>query len=538
MRHRLNRNIAKLVGWASYGRIKPVVLSPSVFVLFLVTMGLWLLLVLFASYHHEFWRDEVRALSLAISVSSPWELMTALRDEGHPGLWYVLLHLGHSWFGSNLILPGLSITIACATVALMLFISPFPLFFRFMFIFGVLPVYEYSVMARNYGISMLLMFLFASLYRSRGRHPLVLAILLAMLANSNVHSLLIAGLFTGIWLWDDYRSACARSLSRLIRTRWHIFALILLAAVLCVVTVMPVDSTVPRAGNFTLGQAATTIFGQFILPGQKFLQIFPARSLPLAASAMAWILVFGLGGQPHYALALLGGFVALGSFAAIVYPLDLRHQGIILGFMVSLYWMYLSAVPEALQTPRILGRWLQRLCVIALFVAFPIIFGHQVYKAYRAVTSEFFEQRSSNRDFARFIEANPGFRDAIVIAEPEYMVEALPYYRDNLIYLARESRFGTFFRFTSANRAYLSLGELLAVSRTLGEQSRKPVLIVLAKDLTDIDGAEAREIEYLNFRKFERTASATLDFAASTRKIAEFNSAKTDENFSVYELIK
>src|SRR5262249_17342382 len=50
-----------------------------------------------------------------------------------------------------------------------------------------------SVMCRNYGISMLLLFAIAAWWRDRLAHPLRLAVLMAVVANANAHSILIVG---------------------------------------------------------------------------------------------------------------------------------------------------------------------------------------------------------------------------------------------------------------------------------------------------------------------------------------------------------
>jgi hypothetical protein len=84
-----------------------------------------------------------------------------LAHEGHPLLWYLLLHLGHAVLSSRLILPLVSLAVAVGTVALLILRSPLPLWLKALFLFGRMPLYECSVMARNYGLSILLLFTFA-----------------------------------------------------------------------------------------------------------------------------------------------------------------------------------------------------------------------------------------------------------------------------------------------------------------------------------------------------------------------------------------
>jgi len=122
--------------------------------------------------------------------------------DGHPIVWHLLLYVGKSIADTPVVLPVTSIIIAFAAVTVFLFCSPFPFWIRGLFIFSALPFYEYSVMARNYGISMLLLFVGAVLYRNRAKYPLALAFSLALLANTNVHSAILVCLIAALWAWD------------------------------------------------------------------------------------------------------------------------------------------------------------------------------------------------------------------------------------------------------------------------------------------------------------------------------------------------
>lgn len=123
-----------------------------------VALAVWLAVVLLTLASHEFWRDEVRALSLARTAASPLDLYDLTKYDGHPILWFLLLFAGKSIIDTPLVLPVMSVIIGFAGVAVFVFLSPFQLWVRLLFVFSAFSVYEYSVMARNYGISMLLFF--------------------------------------------------------------------------------------------------------------------------------------------------------------------------------------------------------------------------------------------------------------------------------------------------------------------------------------------------------------------------------------------
>src|SRR5215472_604514 len=80
---------------------------------------LWLSLVLFMAWHHAFWRDEVRALSLALQGENVVEMFKSLRGEGHPALWYLFLRAAYFVVRSPAVLPLVSISIAAAAALLL-----------------------------------------------------------------------------------------------------------------------------------------------------------------------------------------------------------------------------------------------------------------------------------------------------------------------------------------------------------------------------------------------------------------------------------
>jgi hypothetical protein len=77
---------------------------------------LWLCLVIFMAWHHSFWRDEVRALSLALQGDSFVEMLKSLHWEGHPAVWYLLLRIAYLVAGTPLVLPTIATGVASAAI--------------------------------------------------------------------------------------------------------------------------------------------------------------------------------------------------------------------------------------------------------------------------------------------------------------------------------------------------------------------------------------------------------------------------------------
>ena len=117
--------------------------------------------------HHVFWRDEVRALNIAKAAENLLQLPKLLENEGHPFLWYFILKITYAFTHSNYVLPVLAALFATINVFFLLFKSPFHWSLVAIFIFGQYGLYEYGIIARNYGITLTLFFSFAILYRQK-----------------------------------------------------------------------------------------------------------------------------------------------------------------------------------------------------------------------------------------------------------------------------------------------------------------------------------------------------------------------------------
>ena len=170
----------------------------------LALFAAWFALVLFQALHHALWRDEVRALSLALRGDTVVEMFKGLRGDGHPALWHLLLRAAHAVIGAPQVLPVLALLVATGAVALLIFRSPFPRPVVAALAFSALFSFEYAVMARNYGLSALLLFLIAEAYKTHREKGVLLGALLFLLANTNVFGALMTGAFLLFWLLDIF----------------------------------------------------------------------------------------------------------------------------------------------------------------------------------------------------------------------------------------------------------------------------------------------------------------------------------------------
>lgn len=164
---------------------------------FLLSMGMseWLL------WRHILWRDEAQALmEVARSATLP-VLLSHMGYEGTPGLWYFLVWTTRflpPWWDDKL----WTAVITGATLWVLFYMLDLSWPMALLYAGGV-QLATYSFMSRSYGLSVLLILLFAHFEKKWREKPsrvidIWLSIILFLLTQTNVHSTLIAA---GIFLY-------------------------------------------------------------------------------------------------------------------------------------------------------------------------------------------------------------------------------------------------------------------------------------------------------------------------------------------------
>jgi hypothetical protein len=211
---------------------------------------------------HEPWNDEAQAWLLARDLSIPQLFLHNLRYESHPALWYLILWLPSHLHVGYFIFCWISAAIAVATVYVLLRLAPFPFYLRAILPFTFFLGYQYAVVARSYVLFPLLGFLVAHVYRQTKPRPVLMAVLLALLANVSVHGTLVACAFAAIYGWNYLRRGRAANLA----TQGFLQGAIIFAASLAIaaLTVLPAPHDIttvatPTVTRVLLGQSQTNI---------------------------------------------------------------------------------------------------------------------------------------------------------------------------------------------------------------------------------------------------------------------------------------
>jgi hypothetical protein len=484
----------------------------------------WLALVLWFCWDHVFWRDEVRAFSLALSGSSYAEMLRTVHGEGHPALWYLILRGAHDLFPYREVLPVAGALIGIAAMAILTFASPLRLPIIALVLFSFYGAFEYVAMARNYGISALVMFAIAALYR-RTRNSLWLGVLVALLCNTNVPSCMLAAGFMLFRFVEMFTEA-----ERPSRSDWLVFAgnsfLALLGAYLCFVTVYPTfngEAVSPNLKYFPLGIAKALIDWDF---GFSHLGFDSVLGLPVNFILLG-IGCLGLVRRPAAIAAAIGALLGLKLFFFFVYISYYRHEILYLLFLLSLYWMVADGAG---------GRWRtasdgERLGNVQLFgtVFFIAMLMMQTARLTGPVRAQF-----SGLPFSRIAEVGallkrPDLSNAIVMGDPDTMLEPLAYYADNPIWFLRQQRFGKVVHLANNARRVLTLSDILSDAQRLHASTGRPIVILSHLKVRTRGPTRVMFADATMMRPAE-----VARFLTSTRHLARLRPSESDEEYDVY----
>ena len=498
----------------------------------------WLIVAGWLAAHHVFWRDEVRAFSLALYGDDVGAMLRRIHGEGHPALWFLLLRGVHGVMGTREALPVAAFAVGAGAAALWTWRAPFRPLVLGLVLFGGFTLYEYTVSARNYGVSMLLLFAFAAACPPAARRGPWLGLILALLCNTNAPAALLAGALSLFWAIELLGSEGWRWTAR-----WRHWAgnMVIAAAgaAACAAVILPPfnDAAVsPLAGRLTpatLVEAAFNVTAPFnaLLPESWW--TVPGATLLLAAMVVGATL--GLIRSPGGLIAGLLMLVALPLFFQLVYPGGYRHQALFVAFLLTLHWLVAQGgggswpAGRALLRPQVqafLARFGQA-ALLALLVTQVMIAAGRV----GAVIAGVPEGRTP--DLAALLHRE-GLERAVVIANPDILLEPLPYYAANPTWLVRERRWGQIVAFTKAAARDVTLGETLRTARRLRARTHRPAVVLLQVQLDPAAGAQSWEEGYLG--TFSTTPADVRTFLSATRRLARFAPAVTDESYDVYLL--
>ena len=410
------------------------VLSWEILVLFLYAGTM-----LFTVFHHEPWRDEAQAWLVARDLPI-LSIFKRVCYDGTPALWHCILaflsKLGFPYISLNLI--NLLIIFLAATVFICR--SPFSKLTKILFIFSYYIAWEYSIIARSYSISVLLLFLMATYYVDRFKKPTKYAAMIFLLFNTNVHSFFIAASFVAFFLLEIYKNKEIN-----IHISIAVFIMIFGALLAFLQLLSPPD-------NFHGG-----LFAHFDLSAPLFAignAFFPHMSKIAFGSSLAGIVILFISSVylfKNYRIALL---ILLASYSGLFYIFifkeagSSRHHGFILILLFVALWIssFYKDKPNSemrishFKNVRFRKLTTYSVLILMLNISLSLSILPCAYAHFKEYTSLF----SGSKIMAEYLKSNHLTNNIIVAHRSPPASAILPYIPGTRFWYADIEQFGTY----------------------------------------------------------------------------------------------
>jgi len=451
----------------------------SIFALFIILLYSAINIVLLL--HHEPWEDEAHTWLVArdLDIISIFKQMAY---DGTPALWYMfLVPFAKSGFPytSEFILH---LMIAVAAVTVFILYAPFSRITKVLFIFSYYMAYEYSIIARSYGLSILMLFLIAAIYTKRFEYPLWYACLIFLLFNTNVHSFFIASSLTILFAWEFYRNKMRGSNKQI-----SLF-IMFLGGLLSFLQLLPrPDSIDYRLIIGSAYGAPLVAIANAFFPGHSAFFMQGDQRLIFIGMAIAifFTITLSLHKKPAVLFILLLSFSGLFYIYVFVYPGALRHHGFIL--IVFLFALWISRYYPDSQS-QLLGKIsnpkLSKLSIalinICLVLSLPYSLTIQ-YQEYRYIFS-------GAKEMADFIKRN-SLDNYTIVAHPSPQASALlPYLPGKRFWYAGIEDFGTFVPYNKKFLDSRGISNSEVISRmTNAFPDQSKILLLLSRPLSSTE---------------------------------------------------
>jgi len=449
-------------------------------------------------FRHEMWMDELNTWDVVRDATGLGSLFANMHLEVHPALWYLALYPLTRVTADPRSMQLLHLLIATATAAVIVWAAPFRLWQRALIIFGYFFFYEFAIISRGYALGLLAAVSACVVYCRPRPSPLLLAALLAFVANTSFYGLILATAFAlGI-------AVSGRVSGRPAAIAAGLYAL---AAVIALATLYPkADNVFAREWHNTFEwtrlRATLSLIWAADVPLPDFSLSAPwnsnvlfgtssfARHAPTTAAAILGAALFVIGvlalRRDRAALVtyLTGSFVALG-FVYLKYTGGMRHHGHLFVLLLVAVWMthasrgqdgeaeaQLSAQPAALAVQA--GPWWNAV-LVALLIA-------QTAAGAYFVVEDFRKPFSVSMELTDFVRRLPSSAE-VVVAHPAFLNYAGPvlsgYLEHPVPYiLSHRVVRGSYMLPDAEHRSGASAQEIAEQAASLARESGRDVYVV------------------------------------------------------------
>ena len=182
-------------------------------VLNILCIFLYAVITLFVVFHHEIWADEAQVW-LVVRDLDVMGIIRHVRTEGHPLLWYTVLLPFAKSESSVFTMQILNWFFMIMAAGVFIFKSPFHKITNLCIILSSAFLYWYPVVARSYGLMILLFVLSMVLYEKQKDRPYLYAICVALLAHTHVIAFGFCAALAGVFFFKNIFFEKDRSLQK------------------------------------------------------------------------------------------------------------------------------------------------------------------------------------------------------------------------------------------------------------------------------------------------------------------------------------
>ena len=413
----------------------------------------YLVLIFIVVLNHEQWADEAQAWLLARDSSLFGLLFKNMRYEGHPPLWHIILMLPSRFLPYRAI-SIISVLIASAAVYVLLHYSSFPKIVKILLPFSYFLFYQYAVVARNYVLVPILLFLIARIYRDKMSKIYHFTILVCLLAHTTVFATLVALSIMFVHLLDLIRMRAELDRKLIIKqiTAYAIFA--------AAIALLVIQLWQPADGSFAVGY-------RFEI---SRIRNVGSRAFNDSMTEVGYVTIFVLiisliwFWQNRLLLLYLLSTLAILTLFSVKYYND-WHQGIV--FSTWVFVMWLSFQNEGQKRFNNLANWGRRLAILSILV----VMGFQVYWAATVSISDLRGTYSAGEATANYIKENE-LENKNICATRFWATAVQPYFDGNIFSNINSGENPSFWRWSKNSGRIEDMGAILKIQPDLIIMSR------------------------------------------------------------------
>ncbi len=294
--------------------------------------------------NHVNWRDEAQSWLLAKELS-PIELFRQMKYEGHPCMWHLVLmpfaKLGFPYITMNII----SLSVMTISAWLFLRYSNFNVLWQAMILFSSNFVLFYPVVSRSYCLAALIICLLAMFYSKRHEKPYIYGLLLALMVQTHIVMLPMAGVMSVFWLVEAILNYKKNRESTYLKRQALGLTMPLVSLIILLLQIMGATSSsafnvTGRSLSQLISKTVTTFF-RIMSDSEMF--AFRAAMTVLFVAVLAVIFVQSIKKKDYesikvMAIAMISVFAQI-VFYIFMYSINMQRYILIRFILIWMFWV-------------------------------------------------------------------------------------------------------------------------------------------------------------------------------------------------------